>query len=51
MAFKSEALPDEFGQAEMPGQVLAGRSSPALASRRRSSKAIRMRSGWSRGSI
>ena len=30
---------------------VAGRSSPALATRRRSSKAIRMRSGWLRGSI
>ena len=50
-----EALPDEFGQAEVPRQggrkEQAAKYSPALATKRRSSKVIWIRSGWLRGSI
>ena len=45
-----EVTVNEFTQAQQWACV-AGRSSPALLTRRWSSKAMRMRSGWWRGSI
>ena len=45
-----EALPDEFGQAEVPRQ--GGRKEqPGIGHQRQSSKVIWIRSGWLRGSI
>ena len=46
-----EVLLEELGQAEVPRPRVAGRSSPALAPRRWSSKVIWIRSGWRRDSI
>ena len=47
---QGEVLLYQFGKAEMLGRV-ASRINPALATKRRSSKATWMRSGWLRGSI
>ena len=45
-----EALPDEFGQAQVPGE--SGRKEQAgIGHQGRSSKVIWIRSGWLRGSI
>ena len=43
-------LPEELGQAKAQGEG-GGKDQPALDTRRWSSKAIWMRSGWLRGSI
>ena len=42
---------NQFGQAQMAGPAWLAGSAPALATRRWSSKAIWMRSGWSSASI